>query len=128
MQYIEYNLKFFEKKLRYFEKLNKNKKVKFENVHEAQMLLKEILDLKDQGYIQSYNTMSTKIDAVNRLTNFITSNGYKIIKPLKNKKEKDIAYTKQAVPFQKYEEKINKLLKDKTAEKSENNLINDIYN
>ena len=33
MQYIEYNLKFFEKKLRYFEKLNKNKKVKFENVH-----------------------------------------------------------------------------------------------
>lgn len=121
-------LNLFEKKLKYFEKLNKNKKVEFENVHEAQMLLKEILDLKDQGYIQSYNTMSTKIDAVNRLTNFITSNGYKIIKPLKNKKEKDIAYTKQAVPFQKYEEKINKLLKDKTAEKSENNLINDIYN
>ena len=49
MQYIEYNLKFFDERLKYFEKLDKKNKLKYKDIHEAQMLLKEILDLKDQG-------------------------------------------------------------------------------
>ena len=74
MHYIPYMLKYWPKK---FEEYNNSKNITKAQIHEAQMLLKEILDLKDQGYMNSYNKFVQNLDAVNVLSNFLNNNNIK---------------------------------------------------
>ena len=58
MHYIPYMLKYLPKK---FDEYHNSKNITEEQIHEAQMILKEILDLEDQGYLNSYTDKDNKI-------------------------------------------------------------------
>ncbi len=125
MHYIPYNLKFFKVKLEEYESYEGF--APEEIVHEAQMLLKEILDLKDQGYMYSYNKMNDELDSENRLTNFILKNNAKIIKPLELSKKK-VKYATQQIFLSNYLVELQALADKKVSLEDVNPLMYDIYN
>ena len=123
MHYIPYMLKYLPKK---FEEYNNTKNITPEQIHEAQMLLKEIYDLYDQGYMESYNTLVDRIDAVNVLSKFLKSNNAKIIKPVKKFGKINPTYGEENYELIEYIKKMKKYVGTITEEESKDPLILDI--
>lgn len=121
--YVPYNLKFFKSKLDEYEGVKG--KAKDEMVHEAQMILKEVNDLEDQGYMWSYNMFVDKLNIVQRLTKFIESNGKKaILQP--QIPEKHIKYREEKIELNKYLQKIDEYANSDSKNSKINPLFNDI--
>ena len=123
MHYMPYMLKYLPKK---FNEYNKSSNVSEEQIHEAQMILKEILDLKDQGYTNSYNTLVNNLDAVNVLSDFLTKHNAKIIRPVKKIGKIKPDYNENKYELIEYIDKIKGYVNSITTEESSNPLLLDI--
>ena len=122
--YVPYNLKFLRKKLNDYEN-NYKKGAPEKIVHEAQMLLKEMNDLEDQGYMKSYNAFVNELNVVERLTNFIEANGKKAILQPKIP-ERHVAYKDEKIKLSDYLKKLEDYSNQKVTLKNANPLFNDI--
>ena len=125
MHYIPYMLKYLPKK---FEEYNNSKNITKAQIHEAQMLLKEILDLKDQGYMNSYNTLVKNLDAVNVLSIFLNNNDAEIIRPIKKIGKVKPTYNEEEFELSHYIEKMKSYINNITNDESQDPLILDIMN
>lgn len=115
---------FLKEKLDVYEKSSKPSN---DMVHEAQMLLKEIFDLEDQGYLHSYNTLNNSVDAVKRLSNFIINNNGKIIKPLKKSNKEKVLYNDEMVELNDYIANLESSIAENSLGQSGNKLIKDVF-
>jgi len=121
--YVPYNLKFFDKKLREYEAIRG--RASDEVVHEAQMILKEVSDLYDQGYMWSYNSFVDKLNIVERLTKFIEKNDKKaVLQP--QIPEKHLNYSNEKINLLEYLNKVFEYDKTTCANTQINPLFFDI--
>lgn len=125
MHYIPYMLKYLPKK---FDEYHNSKPTTKEQIHEAQMTLKEILDLEDQGYLNSYNTLVQKLDAVNILTDFLKANNAEIIRPIKKIGKVKSEYKLQQYELMNYIDKMKTYVNHITTKESKDPLLLDIMN
>lgn len=123
MHYMPYMLKYLPKK---FDEYHNSKSITAEQIHEAQMLLKEILDLEDQGYLNSYNTLVEKLDAVNVLTKFLNDNKAEIIRPIKKIGKVKPEYKPQKYELMSYIDKMKSYVNHVTTKESNDPLLLDI--
>lgn len=96
MGFISYSIKFFNSRLNFYETnypLNASQKI----IHEAKILLKFLEDIKDEGYLNSYDFINQKTNEIKRLNSFILKNNeipfamkkFTIKSDLKYKNEQD---------------------------------------
>ncbi len=124
MHYLAYMKQFLKEKLDVYEKSSKPSN---DMVHEAQMLLKEIFDLEDQGYLHSYNTLNNSVGAVKRLSNFIINNNGKIIKALKKSNKEKVSYNDEMVELNNYIANLESSIAENALGQSGNKLIKDVF-
>lgn len=123
MHYMPYMLKYLPKKI---EEYNQSSNVSEEQIHEAQMLLKEVLDLEDQGYIKSFNKLVKNLDVVNVLSEFLRKHNAKIIRPVKKIGKVKPDYHTNKYELTRYIDKMKGYVNHITKQESSDPLLLDI--
>lgn len=123
MHYMPYMLKYLPKKI---DEYNKSSVVSKEQIHEAQMLLKEVLDLEDQGYINSFNTLVENLDIVNVLSDFLRKHNAEIIRPIKKIGKVNPNYNPNKYELEEYIDKMKGYVNKVTKQESSDPLLLDI--
>jgi len=126
MDFIIYNLNWYKKRLEHYSHLQESGVVTRDIIHEAKILHKFLEDIRDEGYIPTYELFQDKLQATRLLTEFIMKHNDKPFELIKKAPIYDeLVYGKDEKSLEQYIDAINLLSKTTELDNQTDNFLYD---
>jgi len=129
VSFIDFNLEWYKNRIDYYFDQKANGKVNNEIIYEAKVLHKFLEDIKDEGYLSTYNLFQEKLQATKKLEQFIHENHKKPFTiAQKSLLESELQYGQAEIPLDEYLQSLSEQTQNTTQGDHNNAIYEEIYN